>query len=257
MPYFSEISPLQAAEMMRDYKDAWVLDARDASSYKEGHIDGAMQAHDGLVSHLLNKEDFARPVIIYCYRGNSSKKMAEVFARAGYERVYSMIGGFVAWKKRDSLYSTKPYADSTNEWLQMSGFEQQALGACIEGQTTPLILACRQGNVDMVREFIGAGADLEHINSDGNTALWAACYGDHLAIINLLLGAGANINHQNGDGISVLIYAASASKTEVVDLLVKRGADTGLKTSDDFTALDLAANAAILKILKAKSAQPA
>ncbi len=250
MAHYSEISVRQAQELMSGDYGTMVLDARDEYSYKEGHIDGAMQAHSGLIEHLLKQQDYERPVVVYCYQGNSSKDLAEIFGRAGFKYAYSMKGGYTSWKKRDSLYCVSAYSIETNAWLEREGFEKQTLNGCIEGQTSPLILACRQGELSIVRELIASGADLDQKDGDANTALWAACYGDHLDIMSILLDSGANVDHQNDDGVSVLIYAASAGKTEAVALLVDRGANCHLQTADDFTALDLAANAKILKQLK-------
>jgi rhodanese-related sulfurtransferase len=251
MNHFEEISVSQAAEIMAQNKHLWLLDARDAHDFKAGHIDGAMQAHSGLIEHLIKQRDFDRPIIVYCYQGKSSKDIASILGRAGYKNAYSLQGGVVAWKKRRAATSAKPYSDSTNAWLVATGFEPQALNVSLANLTTPLILAARQGQGVVVQELIAAGADLEAVDRDGNTALWAACYAGQLAVIEQLLDAGANINHQNPDGASALIYAASAGKTDVVALLIAKGARADLTTVDDFTALDLAANPAIIKLLMA------
>ncbi len=249
MNHYEEISVPQAVDLIAANPQVWLLDARDAHDYQAGHIDGAMQAHSGLIEHLIKKRDFDRPVIVYCYQGKSSKDVASILGRAGYKNAYSLQGGYVAWKKRASPLSAKPYSANTTAWLVNAGFAPQALNATLASQTTPLILAARQGEASVVQELIAAGADLEAANSDGNTALWAACYAEQLPIIEQLVSAGANINHQNPDGVSVLIYAASAGKTSVVELLLAKGAEQSLTTVDDFSALDLAANPTIIRLL--------
>jgi rhodanese-related sulfurtransferase len=249
MNYFEEITVQQAAELIGADNQLWILDTRDANSYQEQHIDGAMQAHAGLIEHLIKKQDYDRPIIVYCYHGKSSKDVASILGRAGYKNVYSLQGGYVGWKKRDKQSSATAYSSIMSTWLAQAGFEAQALNASIANQTTPLMLAAREGRTALVQELIAAGADLESVNTDGNTALWAACYAENLDIIELLLAAGANINHQNGDGVSALIYTASAGKTDVVALLLAHGAHTHLATVDGFTALDLAANRAVIKLL--------
>jgi len=246
---YTEISVAGAADLIKN-ADPLILDKRDVPSYQKEHIDGAMQAHGGLVEHLIKSQSFERPVLVYCYHGTSSKDLAEVFGRAGFRNSYSMRGGYTAWKKRHSLYSQTPYSENTNKWLERSGFEAQSLNAVIDGHMTPLMLACQEGKAEIVLELLEAGADLDQRNSDGNTALWAAAYGENSDIISLLINAGADLDHQNADGVSAMAYAASAGKTAVVRQLVSNGANPQLKTSDDFTALDLAANEDILKLLK-------
>lgn len=254
MDYYSEMSVQEAAQMIAGNK-VRILDARDGHSYKADHIEGAMQAHSGLIEHLIKQGDYERPILVYCYQGKTSKDVATIFGRAGFHHCFSMQGGYVAWKKFHTSAPLSTLSEPATQWLVQAGFEPPTPNSVINGFTTPLMFACQQGNLDVAKELITVGANLEQINSDGNTALWAACYAENLAIIQLLLEAGAQIDHQNPDGASVLIYAASAGKTAVVELLVERGANVSLKTADDFTALDLAANVTILKLLKAKSLQ--
>ncbi len=95
---YQEISPKQAMDLLQD-KEPMLLDARDATSYKDGHIEGAMLVHDGLLEQIVRKRAHGTPVIIYCYHGNSSKDLAELIANFGYKEVYSVQGGFVEWRK--------------------------------------------------------------------------------------------------------------------------------------------------------------
>ena len=98
MANFVEVTVAEAAKMIAECQ-VMILDRRDLSSYKQGHIEGAMMAHDGLVESLIKKRDINTPVLIYCYRGNSSKELAALFVQFGYEEVYSMAGGYVEWKQ--------------------------------------------------------------------------------------------------------------------------------------------------------------
>lgn len=248
MAYFTEISIPEAQAMMAD-SNPLILDARDAYSYKEMHIEGAMQAHGGLIEHLIQNQDTDRPVIVYCYQGNSSKDLAEIFGRSGFTS-YSLKGGYTAWKKRDSLYAQSPYSESTTRWLTEIGFEPQALNITNAQQLTPLLMACRFGKTDCAQELINAGADVNQKDGDGNPPLWAAAYANNIELLEMLLGAGADINSQNGDGVTTLMYAASAGKAAVVSKLIAAGASTALENNDGFTALDLAASRDVLTMLK-------
>ena len=49
---YQEISPKQAMDLLQD-KEPMLLDARDATSYKDGHIEGAMLVHDGLLEQIV------------------------------------------------------------------------------------------------------------------------------------------------------------------------------------------------------------
>lgn len=98
MPSCTEVTVDQARELLQE-PSILVLDKRDSQSYQQGHIDGAMLAHDGLVESLIKKRDVERPVLVYCYRGNDSRELASMFASLGYQEVYSMAGGYAEWKR--------------------------------------------------------------------------------------------------------------------------------------------------------------
>jgi rhodanese-related sulfurtransferase len=98
MTGYREVDPKQAANMIRS-RDFVVLDKRDVTSYQQGHINGAMRAHDGLVESMIKRRDHDRPILIYCYKGNTSKDLADLLARFGFKEVYSMSGGYTEWKR--------------------------------------------------------------------------------------------------------------------------------------------------------------
>lgn len=76
-----------------------LLDIRDAHSYIDSHINGALFTHEGTIQNLIKKKQYEQPIVIYCYRGSSSKDMAEFFSALGFSNVYSLKGGYVEWKK--------------------------------------------------------------------------------------------------------------------------------------------------------------
>ena len=98
MPVCNEVTVEQAEELLQG-QSILVLDRRDSQSYQQGHIDGAMMAHDGLVESIINKRELDQPILVYCYRGNDSKELASMFASLGFKEVYSMIGGYAEWKR--------------------------------------------------------------------------------------------------------------------------------------------------------------
>jgi ankyrin repeat protein len=59
-------------------------------------------------------------------------------------------------------------------------------------------------------------------------------------MITLLIEFGANINHQNCHGWTALHAAISCDQLTVVNLLLESDADCGLKTNEGDTPYDLA-----------------
>ncbi len=74
-----------------------VLDMRDSNAYVAGHIDHAIQATEEHVMRVIDEQDAESPVLVYCYHGISSQKMAEYLASQGLNHVFSLKGGWGAW----------------------------------------------------------------------------------------------------------------------------------------------------------------
>ncbi len=77
-----------------------ILDIRDAASYSQGHIPGAMLLPlDGVDQNADRIAGFGRPIITYCScpAEESSLSAAMIFQQAGAERVHVLIGGYRAW----------------------------------------------------------------------------------------------------------------------------------------------------------------
>jgi len=104
----SEID-IEGAKQHLDAKSADFVDIRDPGSYAEAHVPGAIRLDDRSVGPFLQSSDKSRPLIIYCYHGNSSLSGAAFFRSQGFTEVYSMAGGFEAWRSR---YDFEPGDDS-------------------------------------------------------------------------------------------------------------------------------------------------
>ena len=88
-----------------------------------------------------------------------------------------------------------------------------------------LVDAITGEDVEMVKELIQAGADIEGRDKDGETPLiWASSYG-HLEIVQELIQAGADVNAKDNDACTPLIWASSRGHLAVVQELIKSGAN--------------------------------
>lgn len=75
-----------------------LLDIRDPASYAEKNIKKSIHISNENVQDIISKTDKNKPLIIYCYHGNSSKNAAEYFYNEGFKESYSMDGGFEEWR---------------------------------------------------------------------------------------------------------------------------------------------------------------
>lgn len=82
---------------------AMLLDCRDLKDYRAGHIENALHVHEGLRDSLLKKGDKNRTLVIYCYYGHASEHLAEMFGDFGFKKVFSLQGGFSAWKESQTV----------------------------------------------------------------------------------------------------------------------------------------------------------
>ena len=77
---------------------ARIVDIRDEQSFQSGHIEGAVHLTNGTLHQFMQDNDFDTPVIVCCYHGHSSQQAAQFLIHQGFEEVYSMDGGFEAWR---------------------------------------------------------------------------------------------------------------------------------------------------------------
>jgi uncharacterized protein len=158
-------------------------------------------------------------------------------------------------KGTPSRYYSKDYA-----------FNENLVGA------TPIWLAARFGEPEMMRALAAAGADLRFAMSDGTTPLMTAIVptrglgtfraGDRreryqgpadvaakgegedegltLGTVAAALELGADVNAVNNDGDTALHLAASLALNKVVQLLVDRGAKLDIKNKRELTPLGMA-----------------
>jgi rhodanese-related sulfurtransferase len=228
--------------------EALVLDVRDGGSFQRAHIDGAQHASSSNLSAIVSGTAKVRPVLIYCYHGNASREFAQIFSDFGFAEVYSLDGGYEAWRTAPRAPAAAKLDAALQQWLAEQGFD--GINAVIANMTTPLMKASHQGDSAIVRVLIAAGAPIDARNADGNNALWLACVGGHLEVIDALVGAGIELNNRNDNGATALMYGASAGKADVVNRLLAKGADPSPETLDGFTALDLASTIECLALLR-------
>lgn len=96
---FQHLSPSNAKSML-DQGNITIVDIRDTGSYEDGHIAGAVHVSNDNIEEFLETADKRKPLVVYCYHGNSSQGAASFFKEKGFGEVYSLDGGFEDWRQR-------------------------------------------------------------------------------------------------------------------------------------------------------------
>ena len=91
------------------------------------------------------------------------------------------------------------------------------------GGPTALLLAAREGQLEVVRLLLKAGASPDGRDSP-MTPLAAAAVGGHTPVIQLLLRAGADINAEGRGGLAPLVLAVRFNRLDAARALLKAGA---------------------------------
>ncbi len=76
-----------------------IVDIRDPRSFAAGHIEQSQHLTDDNIADFVRDADLDMPTVVVCYHGISSVSAAEYLIGQGFEDVYSLDGGFHAWRR--------------------------------------------------------------------------------------------------------------------------------------------------------------
>lgn len=98
---YKQLSQIEAKNLIAE-RETVILDVRDEDSYKKAHIDDAKHLTVAELQIFCETVDPKQPILVYCYHGISSQSVAQHLVEEGFREVYSLIGGFEAWKAAHS-----------------------------------------------------------------------------------------------------------------------------------------------------------
>ena len=97
--------------------------------------------------------------------------------------------------------------------------------------------AAETGSYKSLYALIKAGADVNAVDDENNTALFHAVDCNSVACIKLLIEAGADVKKLNIYGRNALIRAAELLQKGCLELLIKAGASVNMKLDNGETIL--------------------
>ncbi|KAM9753174.1 protein phosphatase 1 regulatory subunit 12A isoform 2-T2 [Menidia menidia] len=119
-------------------------------------------------------------------------------------------------------------------------------------QGAVFMAACSAGDREEVAALLRQGADINHANVDGLTALHQACIDENAEMVQFLVESGSDVNRGDNEGWTPLHAAASCGFIQITKYLLEHGAHVGAVNSEGELPLDVATEDAMERLLKAE-----
>lgn len=96
-----EVTVAETRERMKSNPEAKLVDVREDNEWGEAHAKGAIHLGKGIIERDIEATvpGKSTEVILYCGGGFRSALAADVLQQMGYTNVFSMAGGWKAWKE--------------------------------------------------------------------------------------------------------------------------------------------------------------
>lgn len=96
--HIKRLAPQEAKNNLEKDKNIILLDVREASEYKTGHIKGAKNLSVSIIAQAISNiaQDKDATIYVYCLSGGRSARACQVLAQMGYTKIYD-LGGISSW----------------------------------------------------------------------------------------------------------------------------------------------------------------
>ncbi len=92
------LKTLDAKSFKQAIQGQQVIDVREPSEYRSGHIGKAVNIPLSQFSARLSEIPKEQPVYLYCKSGMRSRQAANILARNGYTQITHLAGGIMSWR---------------------------------------------------------------------------------------------------------------------------------------------------------------
>ena len=102
-----EVTVAETQQRMRDNPQAKLIDVREDNEWNAAHATGAIHLGKGIIERDIETAvpDKDTELILYCGGGYRSALAADALQRMGYTNVFSLAGGWKAWKEQSTDYT--------------------------------------------------------------------------------------------------------------------------------------------------------
>ncbi|HKO44171.1 MAG TPA: rhodanese-like domain-containing protein [Pyrinomonadaceae bacterium] len=96
-----EVTVAETQQRLKVNSKAKLIDVREDNEWQAGHAAGAEHLGKGIIERDIEEEvpNKSTELILYCGGGFRSALVADVLQQMGYTNVFSMAGGWKAWKE--------------------------------------------------------------------------------------------------------------------------------------------------------------
>jgi len=96
-----EVTVAETQQRMREDKNVKLIDVREDNEWNEAHAAGAIHLGKGIIERDIETTvpDKNAELILYCGGGYRSALASDALQKMGYTNVFSMAGGWKAWKE--------------------------------------------------------------------------------------------------------------------------------------------------------------
>jgi len=144
------------------------------------------------------------------------------------------------------LHDSEFVWEDTGENLYLWHLSLQANNFKVGDPDSNLLNASKYANIKANEEALEAGADINTGKNIKRTPLMLAAKEGHLQVVNLLIAKGADVNAKADTSTSAIFLTTNP---DIVQALIKGGADVNIKTKYGTTPLMMATNLEIVKLL--------
>ena len=97
----SVISLISASELDKANDQILLIDVRTPGEFASGHIENSINIDykSDDFKDLIGELDTNQEVYVYCKVGGRSGRSAKILEDMGFEKVYDLKGGIIAWEK--------------------------------------------------------------------------------------------------------------------------------------------------------------
>ena len=95
---YRDVEPGEAVQLMN--RGGVVIDVREDREFREGHVTDALHVPLADLGQRLDKlEQYkGKPIIVGCRSGSRSARACGILRKHGFENVYNLRGGVLAWQ---------------------------------------------------------------------------------------------------------------------------------------------------------------